>query len=108
MLNWKEDGAVFEGRKQKAKSVSQSLNPMIRYQNDLRNRFISAGSIPAGSIPVENFLCESLGCSFSKLNILSIYLHALSKTFIFFVRALGTKYSLGMLSASIEPVSMIL
>ena len=32
VLNWKEDGAVFEGRKQKAKSVSQSLNPMIRYQ----------------------------------------------------------------------------
>ena len=30
VLNWKEDGDVFEGRRRKDKAVSQSLNPMIR------------------------------------------------------------------------------
>ena len=31
VLNWKEDGAVFEARRRKSKAVSQSLNPLIRY-----------------------------------------------------------------------------
>jgi len=30
VLNWKEDGAVFEERRKKSKAVSQSLNPLIR------------------------------------------------------------------------------
>jgi hypothetical protein len=30
VLNWKEDGAVFEARRRKSKAVSQSLNPLIR------------------------------------------------------------------------------
>ena len=29
-MNWKEDGAVYEGRNQKSKSVSRSLDPLIR------------------------------------------------------------------------------
>ena len=31
VLNWKEDGDVFKGRKKNHKRVSQSLNPLIRF-----------------------------------------------------------------------------
>lgn len=30
IMNWKEDGAVYEGRNKKAKAVSRSLDPLIR------------------------------------------------------------------------------
>ena len=30
-MNWKEDGAVYEGRNKKSKAVSRSLDPLIRY-----------------------------------------------------------------------------
>ena len=31
IMNWKEDGAVFDGRNKKHKSVSRSLDPLIRF-----------------------------------------------------------------------------
>ena len=30
IMNWKEDGAVYEGRNKKSKAVSRSLDPLIR------------------------------------------------------------------------------
>ena len=30
LMNWKEDGAVYEGRNKKSKAVSRSLDPLIR------------------------------------------------------------------------------
>ena len=31
IMNWKEDGAVYEGRNKKSKAVSRSLDPLIRF-----------------------------------------------------------------------------
>ena len=30
IMNWKEDGAVYEGRNKKSRAVSRSLDPLIR------------------------------------------------------------------------------
>ena len=30
IMNWKEDGAVYDGRNKKSKAVSRSLDPLIR------------------------------------------------------------------------------